>query len=177
MDDTTAVLLKVLRSHFENSKELDQAWKQAPSLALMHLSRPGWPAEFLSRDHKALIGFELEKIAKELFYSNDMKSLLRFAQNAVGLVLKHASKKSKTQVEKQALASLIKVEQLEGQTDQASAARAAARYLNNKRREQSGKSYVQPDPNNRLLELLSLSKSMGTELPKQDIRGLILKNS
>lgn len=177
MDDTTAVLLKVLKSHFEQSKELSEAWKQAPSLTLMHLSRPGWPAEFLTKDHKALIGFELQKLAKELFYSNDMKSLLKFAQNAIGLVLNYASKKSKTHVEKQALASLIRVEQLEGQTDQASAARAAARYLNNKKKEQAGKSYVKPDPGNRLLELLSLSKSMGAELPKQDIRGLILKNS
>lgn len=177
MDDTTQVLLNVLKSHFESSKELSEAWKTAPTLTLMHLSRPGWPAEFLTRDHKALIGFELQKLAQELFYSSDMKSLLKFAQNAIGLVLRYGSKKSKTQVEKQRLAGLIKVEQLDGQTDQVAASRAAARYLNNKKREQIGKSYVQPDPNNRLLELLSLPKSMGAELPKQDIRALILKNS
>ena len=177
MDDATQVLLKVLKSHFEESVELSSAWKEAPRLALMHLSRPGWPAEFLGRDEKALINFELEKLSRELFYANDMKSLLKFAQNAIGLVLKYGPQKSKLQIEKQRLASLIKVEQLEGQLDHVAATRAAARYLNNKKREQAGKSYIQPDQNNRLLELLSLPKSIGAELPKQDIRGLILKNS
>lgn len=177
MDDTTQVLLNLLKSHFEGSSELSEAWKKAPELTLMHLSRPGWPAEFLTREQKALVFIGLEKLSKELFYSNDMKSLLRFAQNAVALVLKYGPQKSKTHIEKNRLAGLIKSEQYDGQSDQVAVARAAARYINTKRREQAGKSYVPADPNNRLLEILSLPKSMGTELPKQDIRGLILKNS
>jgi hypothetical protein len=177
MDDTTQVLLNVLKSHFETSPELSGAWKKAPELTLMHLSRPGWPAEFLTREQKALVFIGLEKLSKELFYSNDMKSLLRFAQNAVALVLKYGPQKSKTRIEKNRLASFIKSEQLDGQPDRVAAARAAARYLNTKKREQAGKSYVPADPGNRLLEILSLPKSMATELPKQDIRGLILKNS
>ncbi|MEI6791550.1 MAG: hypothetical protein WCK42_10255, partial [Myxococcaceae bacterium] len=177
MDDTTQVLLKVLKSHFEQSEELGKAWEDASRLTLMHLSRPGWPAEYLDKASKALIQIELQKLSKELFYANDMKSLLKFAQKAIGLVLKHAPQKSGTWVETERLKSFIRVELLEGQDDQNAARRGAARFLNNKKSQHVGKSYIAADPNNRLLELLSLPKSVGAELPKQDIRGLILKNS
>lgn len=176
MDDATRVLLKILRSHFEQSAELLQAWEGVPRLALMELARPGWPGEDLSKDQKAWLEFEFGKLAKSLFYANDIKSLQRFAQQAVALVLKTAPKKSKAQISKQRLYNLIKVEQLDGYEDSAVASRAAARYMNDQKRTQKNMSYIAAEPDNRLLDLLSLPKSTGAEIPKQDIRGLILKN-
>lgn len=177
MDDATQVLLKLLRTHFEQSAELGEAWKDAPRVVLLHLSRPGWPAEFLDKDRKGLIHIELQKIAKELFYANDMKSLLKFAQQAVGLVLQYSPRRSDEWLQKQQLKQFIQMEQLEGRRDKTAALRGAVRYLNGKKRETAGKFYVPADPDNRLLELLSLPKSLGAQLPKEDIRGLILKNS
>ncbi|MES2504406.1 MAG: DciA family protein [Myxococcota bacterium] len=176
MDDTTTVLLKVLRSHFEASPSLDAAWQSAPSLALMHLSRPGWPAEFLKAEQKRQISTELTKLALQLKHSNHLKILLQFVQQSIALVLQFASTKSKTQLEKQRLMGFIRSEQMEGQTDEAAAARGAARFLQSKRREHRDKVFIDPNEQDRLLEILSLPKSMGAQLPKQDIRGLILKS-
>lgn len=177
MDDATSSVLNLLKSHFEQSKTLSKAWEQAAHRTMTHLSRPGWPAESLRLEQKKLITQVLNSQAKELSYSNDMKSLLKFAQHAVALVIKQISSKSKTELEKQRLMGFIKAEQLGGQVGEVAATRAAARFLQSKRRDHRGKIFVEPDQDNRLLEILSLPKSIGAELPKQDIRGLILKSS
>src|SRR3989338_371634 len=176
MDDVTQVLLKVLRTHFEDSGELEAAWREAPRITVMHLSRPGWPAEFLDKDHKALIQMELQKLAKRLLCMSDMKSLLEFAQCAVGLVLRHVPWQGDSELERERLKSYIRVEQFEGHDDQTAVTRAAARLWNYKKKQYAGKSYIPANPNNPLLEILSLPKSVGAQLPKQDIRALILKS-
>lgn len=177
MDDATRVLLHVLKSHFEQSQTLAEAWQEAPRVAMTHISRPGWPGSELRLEQKKLIEQQLRKFSEPYVYSNELKSLLRFAQQAVALVVKLTQNKSETELQKQRLVGLIKSEQMEGQTGDVAAARAAARFMQIKRREQRGKTYVGPDKDNRLLEILSLPKSIGAELPKQDIRGIILKSS
>jgi hypothetical protein len=111
-----------------------------------------------------------------LAYANDMKSLLHFAQQAIAKVMIRVPNHSKTVLEQRHLAGLIQMERSLGETDSMAAARAAAKYFQTKRREHAGKTYVAPDPDNRLAQILSLPKSIGAELPKQDIRGLILKS-
>ena len=106
-----------------------------------------------------------------------MNNLLKFAQHAVALIIGRNSPRSPASFEKRRLMDFITAEQMAGHTGEVSAMRAAARLYQTKRNEQRGKFFVKPDQNNRLLELLSLPKSIGAELPKQDIRGLILKSS
>ncbi len=176
MDETTGALLKVLRAHFEKSKVLGDAWQGAPALTLMHLTRPGWPGENLKPLQKQALLKELIPIASQLAYANDMKSLLNFAQQAIAKVMIRLPNHSKTVLEQRHLAGLIQAERALGEDDQAAASRAAAKYFQTKRREHRGKTYIPADPNNRLAQILSLPKSIGAELPKQDIRGLIMKS-
>src|SRR3989338_595309 len=158
MDDATQGLLKVLRAHFEDSHELAVAWDEAPRVALMHLSRPGWPAEFLDKDRKAPIQMELQKLANRLLHKNDMSSLLEFAQSAVRLVLKQIPWKGDSEFERERLESFIRAEQFHGHDEQTAVARGAVRFFNYKKERRVGKFYVPADPSNRLLEILSLPK-------------------
>ena len=177
MDDASQSVLRVLRNHFERSRLLQEAWRCAPEVAIRHLCRSGWPGESLRETQKKQIIKELSPLASSLAYANDMKSLAQFAQKTVLHLLTQVSSKSRTEIETGRLVGFIKAEQHRGERGETAATRAAARFLQQKRRAHKQTTYIAPNQYGHLQELLSLPKSTGTELPKQDIRGLILKSS
>lgn len=177
MDDATRTVYKILKRHFEQSETLLEAWKEAARLAVTELSRAGWPGEELTRDQRAWVRFELERVAQDLSYASDAESLLKFSQLAMASMARLAPKKPTKQREKQRLIDYVKSESLKSGPSEVGAVRAATRYWKHQKQKEQETTYIPPQPENRLLDLLSLPKQAGARLPKQDLRGLILKSS